>query len=101
MKYNLIVGGNSYNQLSYSEIILYIRKLVLNEVSIDFSIELKNSNMIEGIDKFINAGSLKIQVLNFSCVIRDFAALQVLIIYTAIGFKTTALKICMFIPHVL
>lgn len=68
MKYNLIVGGNSYNQLSYSEIILYIRKLVLNEVSIDFSIELKNSNMIEGIDKFINAGSLKIQVLNFSCV---------------------------------
>lgn len=42
MKYNLIVGGNSYNQLSYSEIILYIRKLVLNEVSIDFSIELKS-----------------------------------------------------------
>lgn len=68
MKYNLIVGGNTYKQLSYSEIILYIRKLVLNEVSIDFSIELKNSNVIDGIDKFINAGSLKIQELNFSCV---------------------------------
>lgn len=68
MKYNLIVSGNTYKQLSYSEIILYIRKLILNEVSIDFSIELKNSNVIEGIDKFINAGSIKIQELNFSCI---------------------------------
>lgn len=68
MKYNLIVGGNTYKQLSYSEIILYIRKLVINEVTIDFSIELKNSNVIEGIDKFMNDDSVKIQVLNFSCV---------------------------------
>ena len=43
MKYNLIVGGNTYKQLPYSEIILYIRKLVLNEVSIDFSIEFHKS----------------------------------------------------------
>ena len=76
MKYNLIVSGNAYKQLTYSEIILYIRKLILNEVSIlilnevsiDFSIELKNSNVIEGIDKFINTGGIKIQTLNFSCI---------------------------------
>lgn len=68
MKYNLIVSGNAYKQLIYSEIILYIRKLILNEVSIDFSIELKNSNVIEGIDKFINTGGIKIQTLNFSCI---------------------------------
>ncbi|MDT3694486.1 MAG: hypothetical protein ROM03_08735 [Mucispirillum sp.] len=68
MKYNLIVSENAYKQLTYSEIILYIRKLILNEVSIDFSIELKNSNVIEGIDKFINTGGIKIQTLNFSCI---------------------------------
>lgn len=68
MKYNLIVSGNAYKQLTYSEIILYIRKLILNEVSIDFSIELKNSNVIEGIDKFINTGGIKIQTLNFLCI---------------------------------
>lgn len=68
MKYNLIVSGNAYKQLAYSEIILYIRKLILNEVSIDFSIELKNSNVIEGIDKFINTGGIKIQTLNFSYI---------------------------------
>lgn len=68
MKYNIIVGGNTYKQLTYSEIILYIRKLILNEISTDFSIELKNSNVIEGIDRFINAGSIKIQTLHFSCI---------------------------------
>ena len=30
--------------------------------------KLKNSNVIEGIDKFINTGGIKIQTLNFSCI---------------------------------
>lgn len=56
-----------YKQLTYSEIILYIRNLILNEESVNFSIELKTSNIIEGIDKFINNNNIKIQTLNFTC----------------------------------
>lgn len=68
MKYNLIVDGNTYKQLTYSEIILYIRKLVLNDISLDFSIELSNFNVIEGIEQFLNINNMKIQTLNFSCI---------------------------------
>lgn len=86
MKYNLIVSGNAYKQLTYSEIILYIRKLILNEVSIDFSIELKNSNVIEGIDKFINTGALKFKPLIFH-VSKGCAALAVPAVYDFSVFK--------------
>ena len=79
MKYNLIVSGNAYKQLTYSEIILYIRKLILNEVSIDFSIELKNSNVIEGIDKFINTGGINVS--------KGCAALAVPAVYDFSVFK--------------
>ncbi len=68
MKYNLIVGGNTYKLLTDSEIILYIRKLVLNNLSLNFSIELSNFNVIEGIEQFINNNNIKIQTLNFSCI---------------------------------
>ena len=61
MKYNIIIGEDVYKQLTYSEIILYIRNLILNEESVNFSIELKTSNIIEGIDKFINNNNIKIQ----------------------------------------
>ena len=67
MKYNIIIGEDVYKQLTYSEIILYIRNLILNEESVNFSIELKTSNIIEGIDKFINNNNIKIQTLNFTC----------------------------------
>ena len=67
MKYNIIIGEDVYKQLTYSEIILYIRNLILNEESVNFSLYLKTSNIIEGIDKFINNNNIKIQTLNFTC----------------------------------
>lgn len=58
MKYNLIVSGNAYKQLTYSEIILYIRKLILNSVF---------KNIIESTKKCDTAIKLTF-LLNWICI---------------------------------
>lgn len=71
MKYNLNLGGCLYEQITYRQVVMFIRELIVNRQSAEFSVELKNINVLDGLEKYIKNNKIINQTLNFSCVKGD------------------------------